>query len=162
MEPGRQGSTDLARGSKDLGATTLSWGYDVDQTKVQDPKKPNKTTTSSTSGTWWIKSSNTVVLDLAVAVHAGSASGAWLLDNLQLTHNDAAGGTFSIRWTNGGGQVPDFSNMTVFARDVEQVTSPVPEPETYAMLFAGLGVVALVKRRRLRPRPKSRSQVATF
>jgi len=46
---------------------------------------------------------------------------------------------------NGGDQVPGFSNMTLFARDMAQVTSPVPEPENYAMLFAALGLIFAVK-----------------
>jgi hypothetical protein len=36
-------------------------------------------------------------------------------------------------------------NLTAFT-----VTAPVPEPETYAMLLAGLGVVSAVARRRKR------------
>ena len=36
--------------------------------------------------------------------------------------------------------------LTLFARDM--VTTPVPEPETYGMLLAGLGVLGLVARRR--------------
>lgn len=151
-----KGNTGLASGSKDLGANVLTWRYDVDQTRILDPKKPKKTIDSSTSGSWWIKSSNTVVLDLAAAVHAGPASGAWQPDNLQLTQNTKEDGSFSIRWTNGGGHVPDFSNMTLFARDVVQVTSPVPEPEAYAMFIAGLGAIALVKR----PRRGTRARVS--
>jgi hypothetical protein len=146
--PVGKGNTGSASGSKDIGTTVLTWGYGVDKSTVPDPKNPKKSIVTSTSGDWWIKSSNTVVLDLTIAVHAGPASGAWLLDNLHLTQNDKEEGSFSIRWTNGGGQVPDFSNMTLFARDVTQVTSPVPEPETYAMFIAGLGVIGLVRRRR--------------
>jgi hypothetical protein len=46
----------------------------------------------------------------------------------------------------GAGNSPGFSNLTLFARDM--VTTPVPEPETYGMLLAGLGVLGLVARRR--------------
>jgi hypothetical protein len=40
----------------------------------------------------------------------------------------------------------DFDDFMVFVTNVQ--ASPAPEPETYAMLLAGLGVVGLVARRR--------------
>jgi hypothetical protein len=39
-------------------------------------------------------------------------------------------------------------NPTVFLETVPTVTTPVPEPETYAMLLAGLGLIGVVARRR--------------
>jgi hypothetical protein len=36
--------------------------------------------------------------------------------------------------------------LTLFARDV--VTTPVPEPETYALLLAGPGVIGFMAKRR--------------
>ncbi|MDR1423904.1 MAG: FxDxF family PEP-CTERM protein [Azoarcus sp.] len=40
----------------------------------------------------------------------------------------------------------DFNDMEFFVTNV--TSSPVPEPETYAMLLAGLGIVGMVARRR--------------
>ncbi len=40
---------------------------------------------------------------------------------------------------------PHFSNLTLFARDI---TAAVPEPETYALMLAGLGVMGFIARRR--------------
>ncbi|MDR1854073.1 MAG: PEP-CTERM sorting domain-containing protein [Azoarcus sp.] len=40
----------------------------------------------------------------------------------------------------------DFDDLVIFVTNVQ--ASPAPEPETYAMLLAGLGVVGLVARRR--------------
>lgn len=47
-------------------------------------------------------------------------------------------------WNGGSGGVP--SGHT--GKPSGGVTSPVPEPETYAMLMAGLGVMGAVARRR--------------
>jgi hypothetical protein len=38
--------------------------------------------------------------------------------------------------------------LNAFAIDSIKVTSPVPEPETYALLLAGLGVMGFIARRR--------------
>ncbi len=43
----------------------------------------------------------------------------------------------------------DVNKFAPFSHDAEaHVTTPVPEPETYAMLLAGLGLMGLVARRR--------------
>jgi hypothetical protein len=125
-------------GTSPIDGATLAWNYTVDRTKK--------------SGAFYITSDKAVVLDLAVAVHAGNASGAWLFDNLNLAANEAQIGTFAINWTNGGGQHPDFSNITLFARDVKVSAgipvSPVPEPESYAMMIAALGAMGFLARRK--------------
>lgn len=47
------------------------------------------------------------------------------------------------------GQEIDVNKFAPFSHDAEaHVTSPVPEPETYAMLLAGLGLMGLLARRR--------------
>ena len=38
----------------------------------------------------------------------------------------------------------------LLSRELPVVTTPVPEPETYAMLLAGLGLVGVITRRRKR------------
>jgi hypothetical protein len=40
------------------------------------------------------------------------------------------------------------NNYTIYAQDQLVMLAPVPEPETYAMLLAGLGVMGAVVRRR--------------
>lgn len=54
--------------------------------------------------------------------------------------------------SNGGqtdnGNTNQFFAMAVHSGDVGSAVTPVPEPETYAMLLAGLGLVGAVARRR--------------
>ena len=53
-------------------------------------------------------------------------------------------GTFSsISWTN-----PVFENWYGFDVGIAGVANPVPEPETYALMVAGLGAMGFVARRR--------------
>ena len=55
-------------------------------------------------------------------------------------------GTYtSISWTN-----PVYENWYGFDVGIASVANPVPEPETYAMMLAGLGVVGFMARRRRR------------
>ena len=76
-------------------------------------------------------------------MHASNHSGAFLFDDQEVFASTP--GTWKIEWLNNGERVPDFSNLTLFARDV---TTPVPEPETYALVLAGLGAVGFTARRR--------------
>lgn len=77
----------------------------------------------------------------------GSTSSQITLDNLAglqtFTFNQA--GLASVSWQNiaGDGGWGQFDNV-----NVGSITAPVPEPETYALMLAGLGMVAWVARRR--------------
>lgn len=99
---------------------------------------------SGKTGTWTFGADQTVKVDLVVAMHASNRSGAFLFDDLILSANDIQNGTWNIAWLNNGGQVPDYSNSSFWLRDV----TAVPEPETYAMMLAGLGVLGLIAHRR--------------
>lgn len=108
---------------------------------------------NATTGTFSIMSDKVMTLDLALAVHAANASGAWLFNDLNLQANTTQSGTFAINWLNNGGNVPDYSNATLFARDIKAGggntgVSPVPEADSYAMMIAGLGLIAFLKRRK--------------
>lgn len=116
------------------------------------------TETGSSSGTWTLTGTDTngpsplnlpTSLDFVVALKAGNEYALWGFDNAAVDGSDA--GTFSIVFTNNGGQNPALSHLIVFGREAGggSVTS-VPEPETYAMLLAGLGLVGFAARRKLR------------
>jgi len=96
------------------------------------------------SGGWTLSSDQGVTLDLAFAMHASNRSGAFLFDDLSLVGGGT--GSWAINWLTNGGQVPNYSNLTLFVRDV--VVTPVPEPETYALMFAGLAAIGFIARRR--------------
>ena len=118
-------------GSNTLGGVNFTWGF---------------TQTTGTTGMWSLTADKNTTLDLVFAMHASDHSGAFLFDDHPMVANVVTPGTWSIHWLNNGGQVPDFSNVTLFARDV--VMTPVPEPETYALMLAGLGIVGFMAKRR--------------
>lgn len=103
-----------------------------------------------TSGAWSVTNTDgtsDITLDLVFAIHAGNQGGAWLFDDQTIGAGDTLQGTWQIGWTVGMNNAnPAFSNLTLFGRDM--VTTPVPEPGTYAMLLAGLMVTSLVARKR--------------
>ena len=127
------GKVTSSSGSNTLGGVNFTWGF---------------TQTTGTTGTWSLKTDKNATFDLVFAMHASDHSGAFLFDDQPTVANSVTPGTWSIHWLNNGEQVPDFSNLTLFARDV--VTTPVPEPETYALVLAGLAAMGFVARRQRR------------
>jgi hypothetical protein len=124
------GKVTSSSGSNTLDGVNFTWGF---------------TQTTGTTGTWSLMADQAVTMDLVFAMHASNHSGAFLFDDQPLVADAVTPGTWSIKWLNNGGNVPDFSNLTLFARDV---TTPVPEPETYALMLAGIGAMGFVARRR--------------
>jgi hypothetical protein len=122
------GKLPPSSGSSLLDGVNFTWGF---------------TGTGTGPGTWTLMADKDVTLDLVFAMHAGGYTGAFLFDDLALSAGTA--GTWDINWLNHGGQNPAYSNLTLFARDV---TAAVPEPETYALMLAGLGVMGFIARRR--------------
>ena len=120
-------------GSNSLGGVNFTWSF---------------TQATATTGTWSLTADKNVTLDLVFAMHASDHSGAFLFDDQPMVASAVTPGTWSINWLNNGSQVPSYSNLTLFARDV--VTTPVPEPETYALVLAGLGAIGFVAKRRRR------------
>ncbi|QGZ38443.1 putative secreted protein with PEP-CTERM sorting signal [Pseudoduganella flava] len=106
------------------------------------------TETTGTSGMWSVTNTSAtqmVTLDLVFAIHAGNQGGAWLFDDQMIMPGATLTGDWRILWTVGQGNHPDFSNLTLFGRDI--ATTPVPEPQAPAMLLAGLALTALALRR---------------
>jgi hypothetical protein len=124
------GKVTSGSGSNTLDGVNFTWGF---------------TQTTGTTGSWSLMADQNVTLDLVFAMHASDHSGAFLFDDQALVASAVTPGTWSIHWLNNPGNVPDFSNLTLFARDI---TTPVPEPETYAMLLAGFAAMGFIARRR--------------
>lgn len=74
-------------------------------------------------------------INFPISDPAGSAPFAFVANGLSFTGNDLS---VTIH----------RSNAWVFLSEVEFNVTPVPEPETYAMLLAGLGLVGFAVRRR--------------
>lgn len=104
-----------------------------------------------TTGTWTLTNTapNTVALDLVLALKAANGGAAFLFNNQSINAGQTLSGTWHIDWFTGNNLAnPDISNVTVFGRDFDGIAPPVPEPGEYAMLLAGLGLIAFVARRR--------------
>lgn len=104
---------------------------------------------SNKSGVWSVTSSKNMILDLVLGMHAGGATASFLFDDQHLQAGQTEAGTFKIDWFNNGGNVPAYSNLTMFYGSPS--ISPVPEPETYAMMAGGLGLIGFMVRRRKKP-----------
>ena len=66
------------------------------------------------------------------------------------TYSDSNGSIFHGQWADAAGGISSHSDPVVgyfVEYDIPNVP-PVPEPETYAMLLAGLGLIGLMTRRR--------------
>ena len=117
--------------------------------------------TDGRHGSWTVANNdakNNVKLDLVFAMYGGMGSSAFLFDN----ENLAAGSTSNGSWTFNAltlfGNKANYGNLTIFARDVSKTafevpTTPVPEPESYVMLLAGLGLVGFMSNRRKLAQP---------
>lgn len=86
------------------------------------------------------------VTGASAAIVDGNAAGKVANLGGTVTTNWASGNTLWVRWAD----LNDAGNDHLLAIDNVKlsVTAAVPEPETYALLLAGLGVVSFVARRR--------------
>ena len=103
--------------------------------------------TSGTTGTWSLMTDQEATFDVVFAMHAGGYGGAFLFDDQSTVASVLYANTWEINWLDNGSQVLDHSNLTLYVRNVDTVT-PIPEPSTYALMLASLGVVGLMARRR--------------
>lgn len=127
------GKVTSPSGSATVGGVNFSWTF---------------AQSTGTTGTWSLTTDKDASFDLAFAMHAANRSGAFLFDDQTTVANQVNSNTWAIHWLNGGGQVPDFSNLTLFERNLEQLPPAVPEPATYALMLGSLAVISVVARRR--------------
>lgn len=104
------------------------------------------------TGTWTFNwTGGPASLDLAVGIHASNRAGTFLFDDRGLVANSSGSGTWEINWLNNGGNVPDFSNFSFWARTGGgDVPGPGPLPEPAMLGLLGLGLAGIVAARRRR------------
>lgn len=115
--------------------------------------------TSGTSGSWTLTAVDSngaayanlpAVMDFVGVLKAGTGFAAYFFDDVTVGADDNEG-TWEIAFTNRRGIVPDLGHLNLYTRiDASGGIPPIPEAQTYAMMLAGLGLVAFVARRRRR------------
>lgn len=109
-----------------------------------------------TAGTWTLSAFDSngpayanlpTFMDFVAVLKASNGFAAYFFDDVEVgAVND---GSWTIAFTNRGGQTPDLSHLSLYTRvGLDGGIPPIPEAQTYAMMLAGLGLVGWATRRR--------------
>lgn len=82
--------------------------------------------------------------NVVASFDVSSASSAWGSYSFDVTNLLAAGGSYQLRFAN----VANRGQLQLGVDDVSLQVMAVPEPESYALMLAGLGVIGAIARRR--------------
>jgi len=114
--------------------------------------------TGGTSGSWTLTAFDSngaayanlpAVMDFVGVLKAGTGFAAYFFDDVTVDAGNA--GTWEIAFANRRGVVPDLGHLNLYTRiDASGGIPPIPEANAYAMMLAGLGLLALAVRRRQR------------
>lgn len=111
-----------------------------------------------TAGTWTLSAADTngptyanlpLYMDFVAVLKASNGYAAYFFDDVVVGGSND--GTWTIAFTNNGGQISDLSHLSLYTRlGADGSIPPIPEAETYATMLAGLGLVGLMVRWRKR------------
>lgn len=114
--------------------------------------------TAGTVGTWALSAVDLngpayanlpVSMDFVGVLKGSNRFAAYYFDDALVSSSNA--GTWTITYTNNGGNVPGLSHLSLYTRvDSTGGIPPIPEAETYAMMLVGLGLVGFMVRHRTR------------
>ena len=148
-------------------ATVGNTGYQACQGPISGNIAPGQTNTASFASLTYnlVGKSDDALFGPFSSNPSGSTSGTLSFDTAQkglfvlgikggpdyslYLFNGGSSGITSLNWdtlgiTTGGGKAgPGLSHFALFTS-----TTPIPEPETYALMLAGLGVIGFIARRR--------------